>query len=237
MNAPTLLAGIQLTDPGAPAGQGVLYRSPGFDTSMADQSPGWQTTLRMGDRGWTLAVHPTRAYHHEHRAGMVWALGVVGLLLTLLLQILMLGMTGRTAVIQRQNNALKASEERYQRLFNDSPLPVWLYDAESLRFLMVNDFAVAHYGWSRDEFLQMRLSDVLAPDAAPAAGPMPDSISSCGDSSAPALSSTSRPARTCLIAPPWRYSTPTARVPSNRMRVACAPVMTCRLGRARCGVR
>jgi PAS domain S-box-containing protein len=141
---------------------------------MADQSPGWQTTLRMGDRGWTLAVHPTRAYHHEHRAGMVWALGVVGLLLTLLLQILMLGMTGRTAVIQRQNNALKASEERYQRLFNDSPLPVWLYDAESLRFLMVNDFAVAHYGWSRDEFLQMRLSDVLAPDAAPAAGPMPE---------------------------------------------------------------
>ncbi|MBP7626158.1 MAG: CHASE domain-containing protein [Zoogloea sp.] len=165
---------FQLTDPGAPAGQGVLYRSPGFDTSMADQSPGWQTTLRMGDRGWTLAVHPTRAYHHEHRAGMVWALGVVGLLLTLLLQILMLGMTGRTAVIQRQNNALKASEERYQRLFNDSPLPVWLYDAESLRFLMVNDFAVAHYGWSRDEFLQMRLSDVLAPDAAPAAGPMPE---------------------------------------------------------------
>mgnify|MGYP002148711590 FL=1 len=130
---------------------------------MADQSPGWQTTLRMGDREWALSVYPTRAYHHEHRAGMVWALGVVGLLLTLLLQILMLGMTGRTAVIQRQHDALKASEDRYQRLFNDSPLPMWVYDAASLRFLMVNDCAVAHYGWSREEFLQMRLSDVLAP--------------------------------------------------------------------------
>ena len=142
---------------------------------MADQSPGWQTTLRMGDRDWVLSVHAAKIYHREQRVGMVWALGAAGLLLALLLQILMLGMTGRTAVIQRQNNALKASEERYQRLFNDSPLPVWLYDAESLRFLMVNDFAVAHYGWSRDEFLQMRLSDVLAPDAAPAAGPMPAS--------------------------------------------------------------
>ncbi|WP_298604357.1 CHASE domain-containing protein [Zoogloea sp.] len=164
---------FQLTDPGAPAGQEVLYRSPGFDASVAGQLPVWGTTLRMGDRDWRLSVYPTRAYHHEHRAGTVWALGVVGLLLTLLLQILMLGMTGRTALTQRQNDALKASEERYQRLFNDSPLPVWLYDAQSLRFLMVNDYAVAHYGWSREEFLQMRLSDVQAPDDAPA-GPIPD---------------------------------------------------------------
>ena len=41
---------FQLTDPGAPAGQEVLYRSPGFDASVAGQLPVWGTTLRMGDR-------------------------------------------------------------------------------------------------------------------------------------------------------------------------------------------
>ena len=153
---------FQLVDPGAPAGRDVLYRSSGM-AALADQPPGWQTTLRMGDRDWVLSVHAAKIYHREQRVGMVWALGAAGLLLALLLQILMLGMTGRTAVIQRQHDALKASEDRYQRLFNDSPLPMWVYDAASLRFLMVNDCAVAHYGWSREEFLQMRLSDVLAP--------------------------------------------------------------------------
>jgi hypothetical protein len=49
--------------------------------------------------------------------------------------------------------------------------------------------------------------------------PMPDSISSCGDCSAPALSSTSRRAFSCRVSPPWRYSTPTARRPSISTRV------------------
>jgi PAS domain S-box-containing protein len=95
--------------------------------------------------------------------------GVAGLLFTALLQLMMLGMTGRTAVIQQKNEELKASEERYYRLFNDSPLPMWLYDATTRRFLMVNDRAVSHYGWTREEFLGMALPGVLPPGERPAA--------------------------------------------------------------------
>ena len=170
---------FQLSDSGAPAGHQVLYRSEGM-AAVADQPPGWQTTLRMGDRDWVLSVHAAKVYQRDHRVGMVWALGAAGLLLALLLQILMLGMTGRTAVIQRQHDALKASEDRYQRLFNDSPLPMWVYDAASLRFLMVNDCAVAHYGWSREAFLQMRLSDVLAPFEPGLGGGAPEDQSADG---------------------------------------------------------
>lgn len=55
---------------------------------------------------------------------------------------------------------LSKSEEKYRTLFYKSPLPVWLYDVESLRFIDVNDAAVRHYGYSREEFLSMTIKDI-----------------------------------------------------------------------------
>jgi two-component system cell cycle sensor histidine kinase/response regulator CckA len=51
-------------------------------------------------------------------------------------------------------------DDRKSMLFEASPLPMWVYDAETLEFLAVNDAAVRHYGWSRDEFLQMRITEI-----------------------------------------------------------------------------
>jgi len=48
----------------------------------------------------------------------------------------------------------------YRMLFEASPLPTWVYDAETLRFLAVNEAAVRHYGWSREEFLTMRITEI-----------------------------------------------------------------------------
>ena len=58
-----------------------------------------------------------------------------------------------------------ASLDRYRRLFDESPEPTWLYDEETLRFLDVNRAAIAVYGYSRDEFLQMNIGDLQAPEA------------------------------------------------------------------------
>ena len=52
----------------------------------------------------------------------------------------------------------------YRLFFEANPLPMWCYDSESLRFLAVNDAAVRHYGWSRDEFLGMRITDIRPPE-------------------------------------------------------------------------
>lgn len=60
--------------------------------------------------------------------------------------------------------ALRASEERYRVLFDQSPLPKFLYDHQTRRYLMVNDAAVASYGYSRDEFLSMTLDDLQPPE-------------------------------------------------------------------------
>jgi two-component system cell cycle sensor histidine kinase/response regulator CckA len=48
----------------------------------------------------------------------------------------------------------------YRMLFEASPLPMWVYDAETLAFLAVNDAAIRHYGWSRQEFLSMAITEI-----------------------------------------------------------------------------
>ena len=37
---------------------------------------------------------------------------------------------------------------------------MWVYDLETLRFLAVNDAAVAHYGYARDEMLAMTIKEI-----------------------------------------------------------------------------
>jgi PAS domain S-box-containing protein len=37
---------------------------------------------------------------------------------------------------------------------------MWVYDLGTLRFLAVNDAAVSHYGFSREEFLGMTIADI-----------------------------------------------------------------------------
>jgi two-component system cell cycle sensor histidine kinase/response regulator CckA len=46
-------------------------------------------------------------------------------------------------------------------LFEKNPNPMWIYDAETLRFLDVNQSAIDRYGWSRDEFLGMTILEIV----------------------------------------------------------------------------
>ncbi|MBS3957591.1 MAG: PAS domain S-box protein [Clostridiales bacterium] len=59
---------------------------------------------------------------------------------------------------------LEESERRYRDLFISAPRPMWVYDLETLRFLAVNDAAIAQYGYSRDEFLAKAITDIRPPD-------------------------------------------------------------------------
>ena len=46
-------------------------------------------------------------------------------------------------------------------LFDRAPLPMWICDATSFRFLAVNFAALKSYGWSREEFLVMTMDRIL----------------------------------------------------------------------------
>jgi PAS domain S-box-containing protein len=64
--------------------------------------------------------------------------------------------------------ALRDSEARYRLLFESNPLPLWVYDVETLAFLAVNTAAIRHYGYSRDEFLNMTIKDIRPAEDVPA---------------------------------------------------------------------
>lgn len=60
--------------------------------------------------------------------------------------------------------AIREGERRFRILFSSNPHPMWVYDAETLHFLEVNDAAVAKYGYSRDEFLAMTILAIRPPE-------------------------------------------------------------------------
>ena len=65
---------------------------------------------------------------------------------------------------RRLEEALRQSESTFRLLFSSNPIPMWAYDVESLRFLEVNNAAVEQYGYSREAFLAMTLSDIAPPE-------------------------------------------------------------------------
>ena len=69
---------------------------------------------------------------------------------------------------QRVEAGLRESERRYRLIFEGNPTPMLVFDHETLAFLEVNEAAVQHYGYSRQEFLGMTLKDIRPPEDVPA---------------------------------------------------------------------
>jgi PAS domain S-box-containing protein len=63
------------------------------------------------------------------------------------------------------------ADRRYRLLFDANPQPMWVFDVDSLVFLAVNDAAIRHYGYSREEFLNMGVVDLRPEDDPALAGP------------------------------------------------------------------
>ena len=45
-------------------------------------------------------------------------------------------------------------------MFENNPQPMWIFDSETLVFLEVNNAAIVHYGYSKEEFLALKISDI-----------------------------------------------------------------------------
>jgi len=55
---------------------------------------------------------------------------------------------------------LRQSETHYRLLFEHNPAPLLVYDRSTLHLLAVNEAFLQHYGYSRGEALQLRLTDL-----------------------------------------------------------------------------
>jgi len=60
--------------------------------------------------------------------------------------------------------ALRRREASFRLLFDNNPMPMWVFDAGTTEFLGVNDAAVQHYGYSHETFLAMKLQDIWPDD-------------------------------------------------------------------------
>ena len=112
--------------------------------------------------------HATREYRFRHKdGGFRWVRDE---------QVLIGDAAGRREVVGSWSDVtarkeaelrLRESEEQYRLLFDSNPHPMWVFDRATLAFLAVNDAAVRHYGYSREEFLAMTLTEIRPPEEVP----------------------------------------------------------------------
>lgn len=55
---------------------------------------------------------------------------------------------------------LRKGEKKYRLLFESNPQPMWVYEINTLKFVDVNNAAIAKYGYTKDEFLSMTVKDI-----------------------------------------------------------------------------
>jgi PAS domain S-box-containing protein len=149
---------VAIFDHDAEAGQRLLYpKGDSFD-SVADLPKGFHTvrTLQVAGRTWEIAAYPLpSAFQPSHWSS--WSVLGAGLLL---ISLLTLHLVER----RKSEQALEHSEQHARMLFATIPIPVWVCDLQDLAFLEVNPAAVEHYGYSREEFLRMKISDIQPPE-------------------------------------------------------------------------
>jgi diguanylate cyclase (GGDEF)-like protein/PAS domain S-box-containing protein len=78
----------------------------------------------------------------------------------------------RVLIIQHRQGqsqeALRQSETAYRLLFDSNPLPMWVFERKTLKFLAVNEAASRQYGFSSQEFLTMTIADIRPAEDIPA---------------------------------------------------------------------
>lgn len=62
--------------------------------------------------------------------------------------------------VQSRTLEISESEKQYRYLFDNNPMPMWVFELDDFRFLDVNEMAIQKYGYSREEFLAMSLTDI-----------------------------------------------------------------------------
>ncbi len=146
-----------------------IQRLMGYTPAEVSGPEWWTARLHPEDREWVMAQLPTllsqgnvtREYRFRHKdGGFRWVRDE---------QVLIEDEAGHREVVGSWSDVtarkqaelrLHENEEQYRLLFENNPHPMWVYDEETLRFRAVNDAALGHYGYSREEFLGMSLRDI-----------------------------------------------------------------------------
>lgn len=71
-----------------------------------------------------------------------------------------IGLITDISALKESTLKLQQSEEKYKLLFSSNPMPMWVYNSTTFRFMAVNEAALKHYGYERHEFLQLKVTQI-----------------------------------------------------------------------------
>jgi PAS domain S-box-containing protein len=81
--------------------------------------------------------------------------------------IILSGLTLYYRIVHRAREVRKRRHD-YRRLFEDIPVPMFIFHSRNFRFLAVNKAATIQYGYSEEEFLKLKITDIRPPEEVPA---------------------------------------------------------------------
>ncbi len=149
-----------------------IERMTGYAVEQALQPDWWSSGVHPDDLTEVLerfgaicqAGFGTQEYRFRHADGReLWVLDE----LRKVADDQMVGAWTDISTLKASQEALRLSERRYRELFLSNPQPMWVVDRQSLAFLDVNAAALKHYGYTREQFLQLNLFDIRRPSEAP----------------------------------------------------------------------
>ncbi len=110
-----------------------------------------------------------RLQHATERARQMQAILGIGYAFSLLLfAVTVYSIFREIEKRKRTEERLLRAQEQYRLLFDSNPIPVWVFDTETLSILDVNATAVDRYGYSREEFLRTKITDIRPQEDVPA---------------------------------------------------------------------
>lgn len=137
----------------------------------------WITAVHPKDRKWLMDLWQHESSQHHSSVTEYRFLHPDGRIVWVLWQATpefnehgkLVGYVGTITDITEQKTTeelIRRSEEKYRYLFLNNPQIMWICERETLQFLEANKSAIQHYGFSREEFLDMTVLDIHTPENA-----------------------------------------------------------------------
>jgi PAS domain S-box-containing protein len=105
-------------------------------------------------------INNTRTWRHKKKDGTIIHVEIFSHEIVYEGRKVWLGLSNDITVKVEAEEALRTSEKKYKILFENNPMPMWMISLPSLDIIDVNDAAMKHYGYSREEFLHLNTTEI-----------------------------------------------------------------------------
>ncbi|VAW40162.1 diguanylate cyclase/phosphodiesterase (GGDEF & EAL domains) with PAS/PAC sensor(s) [hydrothermal vent metagenome] len=152
---------LNLTQSNKPNKEVVLYSS---SQSLPENIMTINSKLNFYDKNWTLSLSPSAQYFHENRSKYSYVIAKIGLLVVGLIGIMLLIITGKTALtdiqvkertleLDTQSTDLRNKKKQYRKLIEQHPVILWRLNIDNNKMSYISKKVEKLYGYSLSRWL------------------------------------------------------------------------------------